>query len=120
MTKSNSYVAKAWASNHIAGSKHLNTDGQIIYSYGHVIGVTLPFFGKVAYDCHFSRTTTCHCSEARAVANSKLGNCLSCDPPCTPRLGYFALRDGDVVAILSHLLGIPLESAEAIVNGKRN
>jgi hypothetical protein len=70
-------VASAWRRGEWESSSNLSTDGETVHSYGHVIGITRTL-SKIAYDCHYSRTTAGHCSALKKVAGRTLDGCPSC------------------------------------------
>lgn len=78
MSNANAYQCAArWQHGEIFTSKHLSTNGDEVWSYGHPIGVTTEGGRKIAYDCHYSKTTTGHCTGLRSVAAAVVP-CRSC------------------------------------------
>lgn len=62
-------VAAAWANLERLEVGNVKTDGFTVRSYEHVVGETTPDGRRVAYDCHYSATTTRHCGAFKAVAD---------------------------------------------------
>lgn len=71
-------VAAAWIDGEPARGSNYSTDGERILSYGwHVVGETAPDGRKIAYDCHYSVTTTKQTGPAKAMADDVVP-CKSC------------------------------------------
>ncbi len=61
-------VAQAWAAGRAWSQGNVSTNGQDVYSYNHVVGITLRTGEKIAFCCHYSVTTAKHCSAFKGVA----------------------------------------------------
>lgn len=64
-------VAHAWRAGRARrrADQRIRTDGQQVWSYGHLIGETTDDGLRIAYDCGFSQTTATHCGEVCDVAD---------------------------------------------------
>jgi hypothetical protein len=71
-------MAYAWIAGHKAKGANMHTDGQTLWSYAHVVGVTLDDGTKVAFDCHYSVTTTKQTGPAKVAADLVAHGCPSC------------------------------------------
>lgn len=77
MNESRYRVAESWSHDNPDRGASMHTDGHTIYSYNHVVGVTVDGT-KIAYDCHYSTTTTKQCSAVKRYATAIASGCPSC------------------------------------------
>ena len=62
-------IAAAWMVGSPDSGSNFRTDGQTLYSYAHVVGITGSNGRKIAYDCHYSVTTAKQTGPAKAMAH---------------------------------------------------